>query len=359
MDNTHYILGYDASCSVCSTTTQRMHDEVGSILEFRPLQSAQMVEYRSRALGPDAPWAPTLVKVQGDSIEAWPGWRMGPELVKITGPHKALQLLSILGQETALPSHGRLSRRSLLRSITGVAAGALILTGLPKPAFASSPTQKPGTPLTADEARAHFLAFLAEKDAKNAFSSDYDLETLHTMLEQQSERFTVGGTKSTTVQGTVINVAAMDNEESAILWCSQGDDRGARNTAAALYVAEADETMSIAFPSINGELLEKEVVSDNDAISAVRAGSDPCGGCKSMAPGSRDKRAILMCHDKMDVACALGTAGCVGCTATCLASAGVACFFCLTTSCGGMLASGGCCDDSKPPYTSCTRCSAI
>lgn len=359
MSNVQYILGYDASCGVCSATTKRMNDEVGTSLTFQPLQSALMRQYRTQALGSDAVWAPTLVKIEDGSVEAWIGWKMGPELMKATGPYKALQLLSILGQEAALPPQRGVSRRSMLRSIAGVAAGAMVLSGVSGPAFANVNSAKPGTPLTEAEARKVFLEFMQQPDAKNAFSDSYDLTQLRDDLLQGDKRFTVGGTRTKNSRSTTTSAAVMDNEMDVVLWCSTRFDQNTKSTAAAIYAQAEENALRIVSPSINGQLAQDAALAPESAIRGMAAGSDPCGGCKSIAPGSRDQRSLLMCHDKLNLACALGLAGCAGCAATCAGGANPGCLFCLVTSCGGVLASGGCCDDKKPPYTTCVRCSAI
>lgn len=47
-----YLLGYDASCESCARTTDRMKHEVGSLLEFAPMQSPLLTTYHEGRWGP-------------------------------------------------------------------------------------------------------------------------------------------------------------------------------------------------------------------------------------------------------------------------------------------------------------------
>lgn len=106
--------------------------------------------------------------------------------------------------------------------------------------------------------------------------------------------------------------------------------------------------------SINGAPPESL---DSSAIHhAVLRGADPCGGCTG--PGDTSKISTEQCNEEIDVACALGLAGCVGCAAACAGTFGLACIFCITTSCGGFLAGSGCCKGDGSTHHVCKRCAA-
>ena len=109
--------------------------------------------------------------------------------------------------------------------------------------------------------------------------------------------------------------------------------------------------------SINGA--PPESLAPSAIHHAVLRGADPCGGCTGPGgPGDTSKISAEQCNEEIDVACALGLAGCVGCAAACAGTFGLACIFCITTSCGSFLAGGGCCKGDGSTHHVCKRCSA-
>jgi hypothetical protein len=59
---------------------ERIKERVGDKLEVMSLRDPQVQEWREKALGQDAPWAPTLFEVNGSEVRAWTGWWMGAQL---------------------------------------------------------------------------------------------------------------------------------------------------------------------------------------------------------------------------------------------------------------------------------------
>lgn len=110
------------------------------------------------------------------------------------------------------------------------------------------------------------------------------------------------------------------------------------------------------FASVNGEVPQR--VSTRQLEQAVVTAADPCGGCVGPGgPGDRSKKGGTMCNEGLNLSCALGLAGCAGCVATC-GTSGWACTFCLVTSCGGTIASGGCCKGDGSSHHVCEGCVA-
>lgn len=287
---------------------------------------------------------------------------MGPELLKLVGPRKALHLLSILGQEINPKLHSvKPSRRSAFRFAFGALAGAAALTGIPrlaiaKPSFAT----EAGTPLPEETVVSLLQQALAGTDARNAFAQHCDLTALCASLEAgNSNHLQVMGHQRTANGVTEQAVAILDEENHRILrYATKSSHSETFETQAVLFSSGSnDDTLVIEALSVNGEVPKK--LSEEEEVQGVRAGTDPCGGCRGVGPGTRDKRALVRCNTKLDLGCVLSFAGCVGCAAACAKTIGLGCLFCLTTSCGGFIASGACCTGDGKTHTECWTCSAM
>ncbi|WP_017556425.1 hypothetical protein [Nocardiopsis baichengensis] len=130
-------LGYDASCIDCSNIARSIRREAGAHIEVVSLRSPRMREWRSRALGDGAPWAPTLVRVgtEGDeTVEAWVGWQIAPVLARHLDAGTTWRILGALGGNALSNTRAktsRLSRSAFLRGAVGsfVGLGMLMKTG--------------------------------------------------------------------------------------------------------------------------------------------------------------------------------------------------------------------------------------
>ncbi len=71
------VLGFDAGCFTCSELARKIEDAVGEKLEVRSLNDPMMDHWRKEVFGEEAPWAPTLIEVEGGTVRAWTGVRMG------------------------------------------------------------------------------------------------------------------------------------------------------------------------------------------------------------------------------------------------------------------------------------------
>ncbi|WP_407674372.1 bacteriocin fulvocin C-related protein [Nonomuraea glycinis] len=142
----HWILAFDASCGQCTEIAERVKRLGGHRIDVLPLSSAAVVEWRARALGESAPWAPTLIRVEHEKVRAWTGTPMAIRLAARLGIKGSYSLLNVLvearkGQEDSQDSRGR--RRFL--KLAGLSAAAAVIVGRASPAFADpkpSPAQQ-------------------------------------------------------------------------------------------------------------------------------------------------------------------------------------------------------------------------
>lgn len=372
------ILGYDAHCSICSRVGERVEAEVKGGVKVLPLQSTLMREYRARAFGVDAPWAPTLVEVDGESVRAWVGWRMGPRLARTIGVARSAQVLSIVGQEQPALSGARTiaspRRRSVLKYSAGAVLGALTLAGLSPQALAKSSSVSPGTLLLGANITEPHLSLLGGIDARVAFAGEKDIASLRTRAHAASLRkyekvsdvdkggsgtFVLGHVRDGANGQVERSISLMDLSESKIYhaYRIELNDSVVESGATVYLVDQGAGTARPLRTSVNGALPER--VSKAALQESVVAGVDPCGGCTGPGgPGDASKKSGTMCDEEIDVGCALGIAGCAGCVAACAGSGGAGCIWCLVTSCGGTIASSGCCKGDGSSHHVCEKCSA-
>jgi hypothetical protein len=97
MEQEQIYLGFDASCAKCSGLAHSVQDVVGERVSVVPLGSPMMERWRHQTLGKDAPWAPTLVRVREDTVDAWVGWRIARVLTRRLGPRLTWRVLGIIG----------------------------------------------------------------------------------------------------------------------------------------------------------------------------------------------------------------------------------------------------------------------
>jgi hypothetical protein len=133
-DGRRLVLGFDAGCMTCSRLAGSIEEAVGDRLEIRSLNDPMMRRWRRQALGESAPWAPTLVEVNGSVVRAWTGVRMGAHLARKLRPTATWRLAKILGEmrkgESAerSPYYG-LSRSQFLKGVGGAVVGMSVLSG--------------------------------------------------------------------------------------------------------------------------------------------------------------------------------------------------------------------------------------
>ena len=127
------VLGFDAGCMTCSGLAKGIEEAVGDRLEVRSLTDPQMKHWRGQALGENAPWAPTLVEINGSVVRAWTGVRMGAHLARRLGPAATWRVAKILGEMkegkgTGNSPYAGLSRLQFLKGVGGVVVGMSVLS---------------------------------------------------------------------------------------------------------------------------------------------------------------------------------------------------------------------------------------
>lgn len=138
---TNLVLGYDATCIDCSKVAQTVRREAGDHLEVVPLRSPRMQQWRRQAIGDDAPWAPTLVRVTDDNVEAWTGWHIAPVLARHLNAKTTWRILGALGGSALDNGNGKrvgISRSAFLRGAVGSLVGFGILMKTSTAATAST-----------------------------------------------------------------------------------------------------------------------------------------------------------------------------------------------------------------------------
>ncbi|WP_405864604.1 bacteriocin fulvocin C-related protein [Streptomyces sp. NBC_00005] len=151
-----WMLAFDASCSTCRAMSSIVFNACDKRLEVVALGRADARAWRLSALGPDAPWEPTLLKVtagggdaaaapgrpgtDGESIRAWTGPSMTLQLMRRLGPRATVRVLRALGEarekNRSQVSKGS-SRAQFLRVAGGLAVASTILFKGGTPAFAA------------------------------------------------------------------------------------------------------------------------------------------------------------------------------------------------------------------------------
>ncbi len=131
------ILAFDASCGKCTQISQRVAEVAGDRLEILPLTHPEVESWRRDAFGNNAPWVPTLVRINDGRSRVFIGRRMAFPLMRTLGPRATLRVISTLGEfavgeskSVSRDAGSPMARKAFLRLGAGVvAAGGMILAG--------------------------------------------------------------------------------------------------------------------------------------------------------------------------------------------------------------------------------------
>ncbi|MGI5212013.1 bacteriocin fulvocin C-related protein [Plantactinospora sp. CA-290183] len=141
-----WLLAFDAGCGSCSDVIDRIGAVVSDRLTVVGLGEERVRTLRRQALGDNPPFAPTLLKVDGDRVRAWTGLGLSMRLARLLGPSRSLAVVRALNRADVIVHGGR---RRFLTAVPAVAFGAFVVSGgLAGPAMAA-----PGRRMTAAEAR--------------------------------------------------------------------------------------------------------------------------------------------------------------------------------------------------------------
>jgi hypothetical protein len=142
---TRWILGFDSSCAECQLISQAIATACGRQLEVLPLSNSEVQDLRRKALGADAPTAPTLIEVADNGVRVWTGNTMGMRLARRLGVRSTLQVVTTLGElrlRIAEPTPGSLAdgfiRTHFLRFYVGATVVSKIVILGRKPAFGAA-----------------------------------------------------------------------------------------------------------------------------------------------------------------------------------------------------------------------------
>lgn len=125
-----WFLAYDSSCPRCTGIQQAVLNAVGEQISTISIYEEKVGTWQEKAFGTKAPWAPTLFRVEGDSVQAWVGIAMAVRLTTVVGPIKAWRLAhSVLSTAANYDEqfHGALDRRAFIKGLSAVTAGAALL----------------------------------------------------------------------------------------------------------------------------------------------------------------------------------------------------------------------------------------
>ena len=127
-DQARWILAFDASCGTCREISQVVDVAAEGKLEVLSLSRPDVREWREQAFGADAPWKPTLIRVD-ETVAAWTGVGMSVQLVRSLGLRSSIRVLRALGElkhQTSAAHPTGVGRRRALR----IGAGAVVAAGM-------------------------------------------------------------------------------------------------------------------------------------------------------------------------------------------------------------------------------------
>lgn len=134
---TRWIFGFDGGCGTCGDLARELVELSDGKLTARSLRSAEVQAWRERALGPDAPWAPTLFAIDEAGVRAWTGNALIARLGRLVGPHKLWRIATLVGGLMDQPAEPfSPSRRLVIRQgLAGTAAAFALLSGTSTSSF--------------------------------------------------------------------------------------------------------------------------------------------------------------------------------------------------------------------------------
>ncbi len=342
------VLGFDAGCLACSKIAQDVLEATGGKLEVMSLSAPEMVTWRVSALGPDAPWTPTLVGVTGEKVTAKTGVAMGMTMIRqlgIQGSWKILQKLGELRQESASSDRGPergLSRNFFLKSAAGAGLGLTILVG--SGASAATAGNRKRNSHWFDQLSGKSKADLTEKEAlaawKESAGSEHmaRLRHLGSMASESKVMF------SDSVQGIEVSVEAPDrpavkgvrhalsdggamvavsyiNGETVIATYTVTSASGTTRRLTRVYEVTGTETSRLVAEADDGVATDLKLRSD-DQVSPM---AGDCPDCMSRRCDEQNWGCVQ--------SCCYGCAFACGVLASCIACAVIGCPWCVSLNC--------------------------
>lgn len=308
MGKMHYFLGFDGDCATCTKMAHDLEALSAGRLTARNLRDPEVQGWRERALGPDAPWTPTLFRVDGDKVRAWTGRGMARELVRVLGPRRAFQAMRLF-DDVSMPA--TTSRRAFLRKLgTAAAMGSLLAFGkLPsvaaKPGKAHNPTDAFATVRSErlETAALHSLRaqVRANRDVKQVLAS-IPYKELPPAEELKAARHTLANGAELLTIGWAIN----EKYVAGLHILSGAEDSW--HSRAFLYAVNGEESLTLLAASTDGQFKTRAI--------QPASGIDPgTGGGKDCSCGVWHENNCCWFCDSWDRSCIIWN--CAECALSC------------------------------------------
>jgi hypothetical protein len=138
---TNWILAFDAGCRSCTDVVDRVRASTDGKLATASLAEPQVREWRQQALGEAAPWAPTLLAVDGDDVRAWTGPALSIRLMRLLGVADSARVVRALNNADIVRHP---SRRRVLKAVPLLGLGVFVVSGgLAAPAMGANRSNGP------------------------------------------------------------------------------------------------------------------------------------------------------------------------------------------------------------------------
>ena len=334
-DGRRLVLGFDAGFVACGGLARSIEEAVGDRLEIRSLNDPMMRHWRRRTLGKNAPWAPTLVEVDGSMVRAWTGVRMGAYLARKLGPAATWRLAKILGEMRKEGSAERspyygLSRSQFLKGVGGAVVGISVLSGtgsFPSPATAQEHWLSRLSPvssneLSAKEASASWARLARGRHLRGLLSSRAPDDNAAAGRIRgrllSAGKAGVAGPSTATIKGVNHKVEgggrllALVYQEGDALIASYRFNKPGQETRllSRIIEDESEELVRVLAEAEDGEVFETPqgaARQDESKLTArgrtCRSGSN-CGPCYACRCVSASKRCLFNCCAPCTLSCA-------------------------------------------------------
>ena len=335
------VLGFDAGCMTCSELAKKIEEAVDGKLEVRSLSDPMMAHWRREVFGESAPWAPTLVEVEGSSVGAWVGARMGARLARRLGPSATWRIAKVLGEIKKGSSledspYAGLSRSQFLKGVGGAVVGMSLLSGagsLTAPAAAkehwlSQLSFASSKELSKKEASASWARLARDKHLRGLLSSGaLDNNAAASRISSRISSAGEAGIASpstATVKGVSHNVkgggtllALVYQEDDALIASYRFDKPGQKSRALSRVIEDdSEETIRILAEAEDDELfaLQDEAGGGKAGRGRQCWGEKQCPGvCNVCRCSYQNKRCMFNCCGPCGLACMGGWWTCLAC----------------------------------------------
>lgn len=126
-----WILCFDGGCAACNKLARSVTELSDGRLNARSMRDEQVKWWREQALGPDSPWVPTLILVEGSTVRAWTGGAMALRLALLVGPTRTWRVLKLVESWSREENVASVVKRRdiVVSGLKGVTVGFSIIFG--------------------------------------------------------------------------------------------------------------------------------------------------------------------------------------------------------------------------------------